>query len=85
MLAEDIRLPEKHPLFSKRGRKKYKRHKERKRGRDEIARLFARPTRLLPPLDSPGKSTGVGCHFLLQRIFPTQGSNPDLLNSRQML
>jgi len=24
------------------------------------------------------KSTGVGCHFLLQGIFPTQGSNPDL-------
>ena len=23
--------------------------------------------------DSPGKNTGVGCHFLLQRIFPTQG------------
>ena len=30
------------------------------------------PTRLLPPCDSPGKSTGVGCHFLLQGIFPTQ-------------
>ena len=28
--------------------------------------------------DSPGKSTGVGCHFLLQEIFPTQGSNPGL-------
>ena len=25
--------------------------------------------------DSPGKNTGVGCHFLLQGIFPTQGSN----------
>ena len=24
------------------------------------------PTRLLPPWDSPGKSTGVGCHFLFQ-------------------
>ena len=30
------------------------------------------PTRLLPPWDSPGKSTGVGCHFLLQGIFPTR-------------
>ena len=29
--------------------------------------------------DSPGKNTGVGCHFLLQGIFPTQGSNPHLL------
>ena len=27
----------------------------------------------------PGKNTGPGCHFLLQRIFPTQGSNPCLL------
>ena len=23
----------------------------------------------------PGKNTGVGCHFLLQGIFPAQGSN----------
>ena len=26
----------------------------------------------------PGKNTGVGCHFLLQEIFLTQGSNPGL-------
>ena len=26
----------------------------------------------LCPWDSPGKNTGVGCHFLLQGIFPTQ-------------
>ena len=32
-----------------------------------------------------GKSTGVGCHFLLQRIFPTQGSNPGLPHCRQTL
>ena len=25
--------------------------------------------------NSPGKNTGVGCHALLQGIFPTQGSN----------
>ena len=25
--------------------------------------------------DSSGKNTGVGCHFLLQGIFPTQGLN----------
>ena len=36
------------------------------------------PTRLLCPWDFPGKSTGVGCHFLLQEIFPTQGLNPTL-------
>ena len=27
-----------------------------------------KPTSLLPPWDSPGKNTGVGCHFLLQCI-----------------
>ena len=27
-----------------------------------------KPTRLPCPWDSPGKNTGVGCHFLLQRI-----------------
>ena len=27
-------------------------------------------------MDFPGKNTGTGCHFLLQEIFPTQGSNP---------
>ena len=43
------------------------------------------PTRLLRPWDSPGKNTGVGCHFLLQGIFPTQGSNPDLPHWRQTL
>ena len=29
--------------------------------------------------DSPGKNAGVGHHFLLQGIFPTQGLNPRLL------
>ena len=33
------------------------------------------PTKLLCPQDSPGKNTGAGCHFLLQGILPTQGSN----------
>ena len=37
------------------------------------------PTRLLCPWDYPSKSTGVGCHFLLQKIFLTQGSKPCLL------
>ena len=36
------------------------------------------PARLLRPQDSPGENTGVGCHSLLERIFPTQGSNPHL-------
>ena len=29
--------------------------------------------------DSTGKNTRMGCHALLQEIFPTQGSNPGLL------
>ena len=40
------------------------------------------------PWDSPGKNTGVSCHFLLQGIFPTQGSNRSLLcflHCRQMV
>ena len=35
--------------------------------------------------DSPGKNTGVGCHALLQGIFPTQGSHPGLPRCRQIL
>ena len=35
---------------------------------------------LLCPWDSPGKNTRVDSHFLLQGIFPTQGSNPCLLH-----
>ena len=44
--------------------------------------LFATPwktplwsARFLCLWNSPGKNTGVGCHFLLQGIFPTQGMN----------
>ena len=33
----------------------------------------------------PGKSTGVGCHFLLQGIFPTQESKPGLPHYRQVV
>ena len=33
----------------------------------------------------PGKSTGVGCHFLIKWIFPAQGSNSGLLHCRLML
>ena len=35
--------------------------------------------------DSPGKNTGMGCHFLLQGIFPTRGLNPGLPCCRQIL
>ena len=40
---------------------------------------------LLCPWSSPGKNTGVGCHSLLQGIFPTQGLNPGLLHCRRIL
>ena len=43
------------------------------------------PTRFLHPWNFPGKSTGVGFHFLLQGIFPTQVSNPGLPHCRQTL
>ena len=43
-------------------------------------RLFVTSSsRVLYPWDFPGKITGVGCHFVLQGIFLTQGSNPRLL------
>ena len=35
--------------------------------------------------DSTGNNTGVGCHALLQRIFPTQGSNPGFPHCRWIL
>ena len=43
-------------------------------------RLYATPEmaghQATRPWDSPGKNTGVGCHVILQGIFPTQGLNP---------
>ena len=42
-------------------------------------RLFA------TPWNSPGHNTGVGSPFLLQGIFPTQGSNPGLPHCRRIL
>ena len=52
--------------------------------------LFETPSDCSPPgssvhVDSPGKNSGVGCHALLQGIFPTQESNPGLQNCRQIL
>ena len=37
------------------------------------------------PWASPGKNIGVGCHSLLQGIFPTQGLSPSLLHCMQIL
>ena len=45
-----------------------------------FATLCAVALQILCPWDSPGKNTGLGCHFLLQRIFPAQGLNPGLLH-----
>ena len=42
------------------------------------------PARLFCPRAFPGKNTGVGCHFLLQGIFLTQGSNPHLQHWQQV-
>ena len=43
------------------------------------------PARLLCLWDFSGKDTGVGCHFLFQGIFLTQGLNPHLLLGRWVL
>ena len=43
--------------------------------------MDCKPASLLCLWDSPGENTWVGCRFLLQGIFPTQGSNLFLLAS----
>ena len=43
------------------------------------------PHGLYSPRNSLGQNTGVGSLFLLQGIFPTQGSNPGLPHWRQIL
>ena len=56
-----------------------------------VAKLY--PTLAIPwpipheahPWASPGKNTGMGCHFLLQGIFLTQELNPGLPHCRQTL
>ena len=50
--------------------------------------LWTAASRFFCPWDSPGKNTGVGCHFLLQEIVPTQRMNLcllQLLHCRQFL
>ena len=48
-------------------------------------RLFGCPTMLLYLWDSPGKSTGVGCHFLLRGFSRPRDMNLGLPHCRQML
>ena len=43
------------------------------------------PIGLLCPWDFPGKNAGMGCHLLLQEIFPTQDLNLHLPQCRQTL
>ena len=60
---------------------------ERKTALSHVRLLWShelQPARLLCPWDSPGKNTGVGCHFLLQGNFPTQELNPGLPYCGQM-
>ena len=52
---------------------------------DPLRPCGLQPAGLLCPWDSPGKSTGVGFHALLQGIFPTQGSNQGLPHCRGIL
>ena len=49
-----------------------------------VTELCLTLARLLCPflLNFPGKKAGVGCHFLLQEIFSTQGSNLGLGKSK---
>ena len=47
--------------------------------------ILSELTRLLCPWDSLGKNTRVGCHALLQEIFPIQGLNPGFLHCRPVV
>ena len=50
-----------------------------------FATLWTVPARLPCAWDLPGQNAGVGCHFLLQGIFPTQGANLHHLHRKQIL
>ena len=52
---------------------------------DSLRPYDLQSTRLLCPWDSPGKNTGMDCHALLQRSFPTQGWNLGVLHCRWIL
>ena len=56
----------------------------------QLCPTLCNPTDCSPPgspvhWDSPGENTGMGCHALLQGIFPTQGSKPGFPHWRQIL
>ena len=81
-IEENNRMGTTRDLFKKIGDTKGTFHA--KKGKSfSRAQLFVTPwtvacTKLLRPWDFQGKSTGAGCQFLLQGIFPTQGSNPGI-------
>ena len=52
---------------------------------DSLQLHGVQPSRLFLPWDFPVKSPGVGCHFLPQGIFTTQGLNLGLPHCRQVL
>ena len=54
-------------------------------GKSESCLVVPDSLRLYSPWNSPGQNTGVGSPSLLQGIFPTQGSNPDLPHCRWIL
>ena len=47
---------------------------------DSLQLSGLQPASLFCPWDFPGKNAGVGCHYLLQGIFPTQESNLSLMH-----
>ena len=55
----------------------------------QLCPILCDPMDYIPPdfsvWDFPGKNTGVGCHLLIQGIFPTQGLNLGLLDCRWIL
>ena len=52
---------------------------------DSLQSQGLQPARFFCPWNFPGKNTEVGCHSLLQGIFPTQESNLGLLHCRLIL
>ena len=63
---------------------KKQKQKQKQKRRTRLKRQVVQPHRRQPtslrcPWDFPDKNSGVGCHFLLQGVFLTWGSNPCFL------
>ena len=52
---------------------------------DSLRPRGLQPARLLCPWNSSNKNIGLGCHFLLQGMFPIQELNPSLQHRKQIL